>query len=69
MIRPGTPLRWGSKPGRPPKILDVAVLVAAYRAGATLAALARAYGVGTVTIWRRLKEAGEPRRRPGRRAA
>lgn len=38
-----------------------------YREGETLARIARRYGVGVATVWRRLRSAGEPTRRAGRR--
>lgn len=44
--------------------IDVPALIAAYRSGRTLAAIAREAHIGTTTAWVALRKAGEPMRHP-----
>lgn len=47
-----------------PAPIPSALAVAHYREGETCQQIGRRYGVGTATVWRRLRDAGEPRRKP-----
>lgn len=47
--------------------VDTARIVALYRGGATCEQIARQFGVGTTTVWRRLVAAGVDMRRPNER--
>jgi transposase-like protein len=47
-----------------PIYVDTARIVALYRGGATCEQIARQFGVGTTTVWRRLVAAGVVRRLP-----
>lgn len=51
--------------------VDTAALIAAYREGASLDQVAARFGVSSMLVYRRLKEAGEPRRagRPRKKVA
>jgi transposase-like protein len=50
---------------RDPPNARAIILIAAYRAGASLRQLARTHGVGVSTVHTILRRHGEPRRRPG----
>ena len=52
-------------PGDPPLDLPITAIIVGYRLGGTLHELGRQYGCSYMTIWKRLKDAGEPRRRSG----
>ena len=52
--------------GRPAPI-TTQMAVERYRRGETCRQIARRYGVGIATVWRRLRAAGEPIRKPGSR--